>query len=71
METALKKRGYKIVDIDGSRIEFDDGWGLVRASNTQPALVLRFEGTTLESMERIQKEVLSLLKSKMGKLEYL
>lgn len=71
MAAEFKKRGYKIVDIDGSRIEFDDGWGLARASNTQPAIVLRFEGTTPQAMERIQSEVLSLLKSKIGKLEYL
>ncbi|RMH50378.1 MAG: phosphomannomutase/phosphoglucomutase [Zetaproteobacteria bacterium] len=35
--------GYEIIDVDGMRIKFADGWGLVRASNTQPALVLRFE----------------------------
>lgn len=35
--------GYHIIDVDGMRIKFDDGWGLLRASNTQPSLVLRFE----------------------------
>jgi len=35
--------GYEIIDIDGMRIKFSDGWGLLRASNTQPALVMRFE----------------------------
>ncbi|MES0371361.1 MAG: phosphomannomutase/phosphoglucomutase [Mariprofundaceae bacterium] len=35
--------GYNIIDVDGMRIKFDDGWGLLRASNTQPSLVLRFE----------------------------
>ncbi len=39
-------KGYDIVDIDGMRIQFDDGWGLLRASNTQPALVMRFEAPT-------------------------
>jgi phosphomannomutase/phosphoglucomutase len=34
---------YDVIDIDGVRIRFDQGWGLIRASNTQPALVLRFE----------------------------
>ncbi|MFC1567888.1 phosphomannomutase/phosphoglucomutase [Pseudomonadota bacterium] len=38
--------GYNIIDVDGMRIRFDDGWGLLRASNTQPALVLRFEAPT-------------------------
>lgn len=42
--------------IDGIRIDFDDGWGLVRASNTTPTLVLRFEGETPESLKRIQSE---------------
>ncbi len=37
---------YKIIDIDGVRILFEDGWGLIRASNTQPALVLRFEASS-------------------------
>ncbi|MFQ5518467.1 MAG: phosphomannomutase/phosphoglucomutase [Mariprofundus sp.] len=36
-------QGYDIIDIDGMRIRFTDGWGLLRASNTQPALVMRFE----------------------------
>lgn len=66
----FRKKEYKIIGIDGARIEFKDGWGLVRASNTQPALVLRFEGNTREAMEKIQGEVLSLLKSKIGRLEY-
>ena len=41
---------YDVVDIDGVRVKFPDGWGLVRASNTQPVLVLRFEATTQESL---------------------
>jgi len=35
--------GYEIIDVDGMRLKFDDGWALLRASNTQPSLVLRFE----------------------------
>ncbi len=35
--------GHDIIDVDGMRVKFDDGWGLLRASNTQPGLVLRFE----------------------------
>ncbi len=45
---------YDVVDIDGVRIIFDDGWGLVRASNTQPALVLRFEAMTEERLQEIR-----------------
>jgi len=38
--------GYEIIDVDGMRVKFEDGWGLLRASNTQPCLVLRFEAPT-------------------------
>ncbi len=48
---------HQIIEVDGARILFDGGWGLVRASNTQPALVLRFEGTTEERRDRIRAEV--------------
>ena len=41
---------YDVVDIDGVRVKFPDGWGLVRASNTQPVLVLRFEAATQEKL---------------------
>ena len=41
---------YEIVDVDGVRVKFPGGWGLVRASNTQPVLVLRFEATTPEKL---------------------
>ena len=47
--------------IDGLRVNFNDGWGLLRASNTTPKLVLRFEGDTEESMNRIQNEFISEL----------
>jgi phosphomannomutase/phosphoglucomutase len=45
---------YRVIDIDGARVEFGDGWGLVRASNTQPALVVRFEARTPERLEQIR-----------------
>ena len=50
--------------LDGLRVDFPDGWGLVRASNTTPMLVLRFEADTEQAMEHIQnlfKEQLSLV----------
>jgi phosphomannomutase/phosphoglucomutase len=50
------KRRYDVIDIDGARIQFDGGWGLVRASNTQPVLVLRFEATTPERLREIRRE---------------
>ncbi|MGI8668326.1 MAG: phosphomannomutase/phosphoglucomutase [Aridibacter sp.] len=51
------KKTNKVIDIDGVRILFDKGWGLVRASNTQPVLVLRFEAESEEALEHIQKTV--------------
>ncbi|MFW6324747.1 MAG: phosphomannomutase/phosphoglucomutase [Desulfovibrionales bacterium] len=54
---AFFKTKYQVIDVDGVRILFDDGWGLVRGSNTQPVLVLRFEA---ESKSRL-KEIRSLV----------
>ena len=48
---------YRVNTIDGVRIAFADGWGLLRASNTQPVLVLRFEATSAEALERYRAEV--------------
>ena len=48
---------HDILDVDGARISFDGGWGLVRASNTQPALVLRFEAATQARLQEIRSEV--------------
>ncbi len=45
--------GYSIIDVDGVRVQFGDGWGLVRASNTQPVLVLRFEAKTPQRRDEI------------------
>ena len=45
---------YEVIDIDGVRVVFPDGWGLVRASNTQPVLVVRAEGTTPAALDRIK-----------------
>ena len=47
--------------IDGIRINFKDGWGLVRASNTGPNLTLRFEAKTKKRLEEIQKEIKKVL----------
>jgi phosphomannomutase/phosphoglucomutase len=45
---------HQVIDIDGVRIEFADGWGLIRASNTQPALVLRFEAQDDQKLQDIR-----------------
>ncbi len=51
----LRAAGYSLVDVDGVRVTFPDGWGLIRASNTQPILVLRFEARTPERLEEIRQ----------------
>ena len=48
--------GAKVTTIDGIRVDFDDGWGLVRASNTTPSLVIRFEAENQQALERIQAQ---------------
>jgi phosphomannomutase/phosphoglucomutase len=48
------RKEYPIVDVDGVRVLFPDGWGLVRASNTQPVLVLRFEARSAERLQEIR-----------------
>jgi phosphomannomutase len=53
----------KISTIDGVRVDWPDGFGLIRASNTTPVLVLRFEGHTQAAMERIEADMLTLLRS--------
>ncbi len=56
------KEKYEVIDIDGARIEFEDGFGLVRASNTQPVLVLRFEAITPQRLEEIKNIIISEIK---------
>ncbi len=56
------EKGYQVNDIDGVRAEFNNGWALVRASNTGPNITARFEGITLEDMEKIKDEFMGLLK---------
>ncbi len=64
VEEAKKQlaREHKIIDIDGVRVLFPEGWGLIRASNTQPALVLRFEATSEAALQRIRDIVESQVK---------
>lgn len=53
---------YQVDTIDGVRIHYDHGWGLLRASNTQPVLVLRFEATSQEALDGYRNEVLTWLR---------
>jgi len=55
------RKKYKIIDVDGARIPFGDGWGLVRPSNTQPVLVLRFEALTEKRLQHIRETVENIL----------
>ena len=55
------KKNYDVIDIDGARVLFGDGWGLVRASNTQPVLVLRFEAKTKDRLQ----EIIEIFKAKL------
>ncbi len=57
----FKEKGYNVIDIDGVRLEFDDGFALARASNTQPVIVLRFEGKTPERMEELRNMFFEVL----------
>ena len=55
----------EVIDIDGARVLFDGGWGLVRASNTQPIIVLRFEAEDEKRLEEIKKIFMDKLKKAM------
>ena len=59
----LFKAPAVVSDMDGLRVDWPDGFGLIRASNTTPVLVLRFEGQTPEALHRIEAEMLALLRS--------
>jgi phosphomannomutase/phosphoglucomutase len=60
---------YPVIDIDGVRAIYPRGWGLVRASNTQEVLVLRFEGDTEKDMENIETEVKQIIEEVIQRLE--
>jgi phosphomannomutase/phosphoglucomutase len=56
------KARHETIDIDGTRILFPEGWGLVRASNTNPYLTLRFEGRTAAAVDAMKREVYDALR---------
>lgn len=58
------KKEYQVIDVDGARVVFDGGWGLIRASNTQPVLVLRFEAEDQKTLHEIQKIFMDKLAKK-------
>lgn len=57
---------HPVIDIDGARVDFGDGWGLIRASNTQPALVLRAEAETEEGLARIRATLEGFIREAAG-----
>ena len=57
------KKSREVIDVDGARILFDDGWGLLRASNTQPILVARYEARTETGLNAIREEIESWLQT--------
>ena len=59
------KKDYTVIDVDGARVLFDEGWGLVRASNTQPVLVLRFEAKDENGLEKIRNVFMDKVKSRL------
>ncbi len=63
------KESHQVVDVDGARVLFPEGWGLVRASNTQPVIVARCEGETPEALKeicQIMKEALDVFPEVKG-----
>ncbi|MBI4272295.1 phosphomannomutase/phosphoglucomutase, partial [Candidatus Uhrbacteria bacterium] len=63
LTSEFKEEGFKVIDINGARVVFEDGWGLVRASSNLPKLVLRFEAKTRERLAEIKH----LFRKKIGK----
>ncbi|HSG28738.1 MAG TPA: phosphomannomutase/phosphoglucomutase, partial [Candidatus Krumholzibacterium sp.] len=55
------KKTNEVIDVDGARVRFEKGWGLIRASNTQPVLVLRFEASDKAALEEIRKRFADVL----------
>jgi phosphomannomutase/phosphoglucomutase len=55
------KKTHKVIDIDGVRVLFEHGWGLLRASNTQPVLVMRFEAESGDWLKNYQRQVETVL----------
>ena len=60
------KKDRQVIDVDGARVLFDGGWGLVRASNTQPVLVFRFEARDETRLEQIRQIFMNKFEEKMA-----
>jgi phosphomannomutase/phosphoglucomutase len=65
----FREKGCDIIDVDGVRVRFENGWGLVRASNTQPVLVLRFEADNEDNLSKYRSFVEDELSALRAELE--
>ena len=61
----FKSKDFKVIDVDGARVIFDNGWGLIRASNTSPKITIRYEAKTIEDLNNIKNEFEKMLKEVM------
>lgn len=66
IEEYVKSKGYQYLTIDGIKVLFDDSWVLVRASNTGPNITARFEANSMQRLEELQNEFVSLLQQFLG-----
>jgi len=66
VKSYVHDKGLESIEIDGIRINFEDGWALLRASNTGPNLTLRFEFTTEDRLNEVKEEYLNLVESLKG-----
>jgi len=66
LKTSAKFPDAELITLDGLRVEYEDGFGLLRASNTTPSLVLRFEGDDAKALKRIQATFRKLLAKEIG-----
>ena len=61
----FKEKGFKVIDVDGARVIFDEGWGLIRASNTSPKITIRYEAKNEENLKIIEEEFEKMLNKVM------
>jgi len=61
------KGKYDVIDVDGARVIFDNGWALIRASNTQPKLIFRFEGKTQKDLQGVKARFLEEIETFSGR----
>lgn len=61
----FKQKGFKVIDVDGARVIFENGWGLIRASNTSPKITIRYEAKNEEVLKNIEAEFEKCLKEVM------